>query len=206
MVRLCNPRRRWQWARLVRVLRQVEPGEVILFVDEADIDFNPKAGYVWCPRGMPAEIETPGKNRKCFLAGALNADSGKFLYVLGETKRSVLFIDLLREIRWTYRFARKIHVIADNYSIHKSRVTRQALSETAGRIRLHFLPGYSPEYNPVENVWQALHASVTRNHPYRNMKGLLAAVARYLDQLGKVLYHSPLPFKVARCAVVAVPK
>jgi transposase len=81
VIRRCNPRRRWQWAALVRILRRIQPGEVLLFVDEADIDFNPKTGFIWCRRGQPAEIETPGRNQKRYLAGALNVDTGHFLHV-----------------------------------------------------------------------------------------------------------------------------
>jgi transposase len=207
MVRLCNPQRRWQWARLVRVLWQVRPGEVILFEDEADIDLNPKLGHLWCRRGIPAEVETPGKNRKSYLAGALNVDTGYFLYVTGESKRSCLFISLLRKIRGTYRCARKVHVVLDNYSIHRSRVTQQALREAGGRIQIHFLPGYSPQYNPVEHIWQKLHAAVTRNHRYRKLPQLMRAVGRFLDAIGRVQYQSPLPFKVMRHGlVVSVPK
>lgn len=198
MVRTCNPSRRWQWARLVRVLWQVRPGEVVLFGDEADIDHNPKTGFVWCLSGVPAEIETPGRNEKRFVAGALNVDTGRFLYVWDEHKRSGLFIALLSKISGAYRYARRIHLLIDNYSIHDSRATRAALATLGGRIRLHFLPRYSPEYNPVELIWRNLHETVTRNHIFRTMGALMEAVLSYLERLGRVFLQSPLPFRVTR--------
>ena len=202
MLRSCNPRRRWQWARLVRVLWQVKPGEVILFADEADIDLNPKTGCVWCLSGVPAEIETPGRNEKRHVAGALNVDTGRFLYVTGEKKRSGLFIALLEKISGAYRFARRIHLLVDNYSIHGSRATRRALGRLRDRIRLHYLPPYSPEYNPVEKIWLGLHQVVTRNHQHREITALMLAVGSYLDHLGPVQFQSPLPFRVTRSGLV----
>jgi transposase len=198
MVRACNPRRRWQWARLVRVLWQVQPGEVVLFGDEADIDHNPKTGFVWCLSGIPAEIETPGRNQKRFLAGALNVDTGHSLYVWDSHKRSGLFIALLRKISGAYRYARSIHLLVDNYSIHDSLATRVALAALGDRIRLHFLPRYSPEYNPVEKIWRNLHETITRNHLFRTLEALMRAVLSYLDRIGRVHLQSPLPFVVTR--------
>lgn len=198
----CNPKRRFQWARLVRTLWKVQPGEVILFGDEVDIHLNPKLGYIWCRRGQPASIETPGRNQKRHLAGALNVDTGKFLAVENRTKRSALFVDLLRKVARAYRGARKIHLIVDNYKIHDSRETRQALEELRGRVKLHFLPPYSPEYNPTELVWQQLHDAVTRNHPHRTMDRLLRAVWRYLVEADRFFFESPLPFRATRHGLV----
>jgi transposase len=198
MVRRCNPSRRWQWARLVQVLWSIPPGEVVLFADEVDIDFNPKAGHIWCRRGEPAEIETPGRNQKRYLAGAVNVDTGHFLFAEGDQKRSWLFISLLQILRRAYRSFRRIHLLVDNYSIHKSGITRQALQEMGGRIRLHFLPGYSPEYNPVERVWQQLHDAITRNHRFPTMEALMEAVRQFLLDLSPIELSSPLPFRVTR--------
>ena len=207
MVRRCNPKRRWQWASLVRALWSIGPQEVLLFADEVDIDFNPKPGYLWLPRGVRAEVETPGRNQKRYLAGALNVDTGKFYYVEGEHKRSGLFITLLERLRKVYRYARKIHLLVDNYSIHKSRFTRAAVDSSGGRVVLHFLPGYSPEYNPVEWIWQQLHAAVTRTHRCRTMTWLMRKVRCHLDSLGRIRYRSPLPFQVRRHGLVlATPK
>jgi transposase len=183
---------------LVRVLWQIGPGEVVLFGDEVDIDFNPKTGHLWCRKGVPAEIETPGRNQKRHLAGAPNVDTGHFLYVEGEKKRSHLFVKLLRKISCSYRYARRIHLLVDNYSIHNSRLTRSELATLEHRIRLHFLPGYSPEYNPVERIWRAMHDAVTRNHRFRSMALLMRAVHRYLRSLGRIHLESPLPFRVTR--------
>lgn len=202
IVRACNPRRRWQWARLVRVLWQILSNEVLLFADEVDIDFNPKTGYLWCRRGVPAEIGTPGRNKKRYLAGALNVDTGNFLYVEDERKRSSLFVKLLHKISSSYRYAKKIHILLDNYSIHHSRLTRSALADLGHRIRLHFLPEYSPEYNPVERVWHALHDAVTRNHRFGSLEMLMRAVRRYLCDLGSLHLESPLPFRVTRRGLV----
>ena len=55
-----------------------------------------------------------------------------------------------------------------------------ALSHFASRVRLHFLPPYSPDENAIERVWQDLHANVTRNHRCPTMTTLMHEVRYYL--------------------------
>jgi len=65
---------------------------------------------------------------------------GRLVYVEGDRKASWLFLNLLRALLEAYATARTIHVILDNFIIHKSRVTKAWLAEFGRKIRLHFLP------------------------------------------------------------------
>ena len=40
-------------------------------------------------------------------------------------------------------------------------------------MKLHYLPVYAPECNPMERVWWRLHEAVTRNHRCQSMDELL---------------------------------
>jgi transposase len=132
----------------------------------------------------------------------LNVDTGKILALEGRNKRSVLFVNLVRKVARAYRGVRKIHLLVDNYKIHDSRETRRALEELRGRVKLHFLPPYSPESNPVELVWQGMHDAVTRNHRHRTIDRLVTAAWRYLAEADRFFFESPLPFRVTRHGLV----
>lgn len=54
-------------------------------------------------------------------------------------------------------------VILDNASFHKSLRTIE-LIEGAG-CRVLFLPPYSPDLNPIENIWAAIKAQVKKVLP-----------------------------------------
>jgi transposase len=56
-----------------RALRDQGGGHEVFYVDKADVDLNPRIGPQWTRRGVQSAIPTPGKNRKHYLAGALNA-------------------------------------------------------------------------------------------------------------------------------------
>jgi transposase len=183
-----------------RLLSTVPEDEVILYVDEVDIHLNPKIGPDWMPNGMQKSVTTPGKNEKRYLAGALNARTGRLTFVEGNRKTSDLFIDQL----WTlvlddYPNAKRIHLILDNYRIHKSQRTQIALDALEDKLVLHFLPPYCPDHNKIERVWKDLHANVTRNHQCRTMKELMREVRKYLRKRDKELqrYYAEKNNKIA---------
>ena len=99
-----------------------------MYEDEVDIHLNPKIGPDWMLPGDQKRVLTPGQNQKRYLAGALNARTGKLTWVEGERKNSVLFLLLIhRLVTVSYRGARRIHIILDNYKIHDSRQVQLAL-------------------------------------------------------------------------------
>jgi transposase len=167
--------------RIERLVNRASVDEEVLYVDEADVDLNPRIGLTYIKRGQQPLVLTPGKNVKYYVAGALNARTGKVVYSHGPKKNSGLFVDLLCALHRAYRRARVIHVVLDNYIIHKSAQSLEALTRLKGRVRLHFLPPYSPEHNPIERLWKQLHDNVTRNHRHPDMLSLWKDVVHFLE-------------------------
>ena len=156
------------------------PSDEVFYLDEADIDLNPRIGLAYMKRGQQPLVLTPGQNVKYYIAGALNARTGRVLYSHGPRKNSKLFVDAIEVLRRAYRRAKTIHVVLDNYVIHKSRYTLHALEAIGDKIQLHFLPPYSPEHNPIERLWKQLHDNVTRNHRHKTMPSLWQDVVNFL--------------------------
>ena len=135
--------------------------EPVLYSDEVDIDLNPKIGRDWMLRGHQRRVVTPGKNEKLYLAGALDASTGQLHTTGALRKNPELFCALLQVLADAYPNGRRLHLVVDNYSIHRAVVTKRALADLSGRNMLHFLPPYCPDANRIERVWQDLHATVT---------------------------------------------
>jgi transposase len=174
-------RRMRRLAGIRRLIRNLGPDEVAVYEDEVDIHLNPKIGPDWMLQGQQKEVRTPGQNQKRYLAGALDARTGKLTWIEGERKNSTLFLLLVhRLVTVSYRKARRIHIILDNYKIHDSRQVHLALAAWEGKVQLHFLPPYCPDHNRIERIWKDLHDNVTRNHCCKNMEELMAEVYSYL--------------------------
>ena len=149
-----------------QALVQEQTDHPVFYQDEVDIDLNPKIGADWMLKGQQKRIVTLGQNQKHYLAGALHSGTGRVHYVCGGSKSSDLFINLLETLRRTYRRAKTITLVLDNYIIHKSRKVERWLA-TNKKFRLLFLPTYSPWLNPIERLRLSLHETITRNHQCR---------------------------------------
>jgi len=163
-----------------RLIATLPRREVAVSEDEVDVHLNPKIGLDWMGHGQQKEALTPGQNEKRYMAGALDVRTGEIHWVEAAQKNSYLFWDLLYKLTRVSAQAKVIHVILDNYCIHSSNIIGVALANFASRVRLHFLPPYSPDDNAIERVWQDLHANVTRNHNCATMTELMAEVRYYL--------------------------
>ncbi len=168
--------------RIKRLIENLPKGEVVLYQDEVDIHLNPKIGRDWALPGDRPVVVTPGQNRKRYVAGAMEAKTKELVWVAGERKASDLFIDLLHRLAEVYSDKRRIHLVVDNYVIHKSKKTQKALANYGDRFVLHFLPPYCPNDNKIERLWKDLHDTVTRNHRCTTIDDLLENVAAWLDR------------------------
>jgi transposase len=175
--------------RLRYLLLNARANEVWVFEDEVDIHLNPKIGSDYTLPGHRKKVLTPGVNKKHYLAGALNAFSGQLTWVEGESKDSELFVRMVFQLGREYPHAQRIHLILDNYGIHKSQFTKMVLASCKGKVRLHFLPPYCPDEDRIERVWLDLHANVTRNHQCQTIDELMKEVRHWLRKENKRLQN-----------------
>ena len=175
-----DPRKSERMAAIDEALSDTTSGTEVFYVDEADVDLNPRIGSAWMPRGRQMAVPTPGRNHKSYLAGALHARTGRVVWVEHERKNSLLFIHLLYRLKRTYRSAKRIVLIVDNYIIHKSAITLRWLNNNP-KFELLFQPAYHPWVNRIERLWKTMHDTVTRNHHHDTMETLLQAVRRFLQ-------------------------
>jgi len=169
--------------RKLRVLRALLRGlpadETAVFMDEVDVHLNPKVGCMWMRRGEQAAVETPGTNEKRYLAGSIHWRTGRVILTEGkprEGRSAALFLRHLDDLRRAFRHHKVIHVLCDNAGTHTadgSKLVRAYLAEWGHRVKVHYLPKYSPDTNPIERVWWRLHEAVTRNHRCHTMDQLL---------------------------------
>lgn len=167
-----------------RMLENLPPTETAFYQDEVDVELNPRIGSDYMLPNQQKQIPTPGaRNDKRYIAGALNVKTGNVIWAVGEKKNSQLFIEMLKELLHRYRSYQVIHLILDNYIIHKSQATLRWLRENGKRLQLHFLPPYSPTENKIENLWKQLHDNITRNHRFQCIEDLMNAVEKFLNDV-----------------------
>jgi transposase len=152
----------------------------VLFADQVGIRSDQVTGRTWGEKGRTPVVRRTG-NR--FSVNAMSAISTKgrmhFMVFTGTFDAKVMcrFLD-----RLIGHFDRKIHLVVDGHSAHRSHVVRTWLTDHADRIELHFLPSYSPELNPDELVNADLKRSLPMSSKARNQAQLAAETRRFFHR------------------------
>jgi transposase len=122
---------------------------MVLWLDEMGVRSDAAAGRSWAPVGRTPVIKRTGKRFRVNMISAIsNQGLLRFRLFTGSFTGAV-FIDFLRRLLRDCQ-GRKVHLIVDGHPVHRAMLVSAWVGRHAERIELHFLPGYSPELNPVE--------------------------------------------------------
>ncbi len=156
---------------------KINPGRFI-FVDETWIKTNMTRLRGWSKRGTPLQGRAPHGNWQTltFMAG-LRAGRIDAPWVLDGPINRESF-EAWVETQLVPLLKPADIVVLDNLSSHKSQKARKAIR--AAGAHLFFLPPYSPDLNPIEQVFAKLKTLI-RKADARTVDGLCRAAARALE-------------------------
>jgi transposase len=152
----------------------------LVFLDETGAKTNLTRLYARARRGRRAVSYAPqGHWRTTTLVAGISSERVIAPLVLDGPMDGVSFEAYVEQMLAAALPSGSI-VVMDNLSAHKMpRVLR--LLEQAG-ITVRFLPPYSPDFNPIEQMWSKVKA-VLRRIEARDQEGLLQAIATALDEV-----------------------
>ncbi|WP_432402135.1 IS630 family transposase [Wukongibacter sp. M2B1] len=78
---------------------------------------------------------------------------------------------------------KKVVVFLDNAKTHTSSAIQEFYLEKKSKLKLIFLPRYSPDMNPQENVWNYLKAKLFRPASRSSIYELISHVKVFFDEL-----------------------
>ena len=132
----------------------------MVYLDESGIDKFLSRDYARSPRGMQVICETKGKKYQRVSMIAAQVEKAILApFVFEGTTDSKLFNHWLRTCLVPELKPGQV-VVMDNYCIHKTARTREII-EGAG-CRILFLPPYSPDLNPIENLWAIIKSRIKK--------------------------------------------
>jgi transposase len=142
-----------------------------VFVDESGFYLLPMAVRTYAPRGQTPVLRVRLTYDHLSAIGGITPEGRIFMQIQDHSYKGpdvVRFLQLLlREITGN------ILVIWDGASIHCGHVVKNFLKNGgAKRIRIERLPGYAPELNPQEGVWNLLKRVELKNICCLNLQDL----------------------------------
>jgi transposase len=153
--------------------KAAKEGAEIFFGDEAGVRSDHHSGTTWAPKGKTPVVGSTGARFGFNIISAVSARGTlRFMIVEGGVGAGT-FIDFMK--RLLIGATKPLYLIVDGHPSHKAKKVREWIEAQAGRIKLFLLPGYSPELNPDELVWNNL-----KNH------GLGRRVYSSKDEMKKI--------------------
>lgn len=152
---------RWQSEEFPAIAAEAKRvGATILFGDEASMRSDHHAGTTWGAMGRTPVVPTTGQRFSLNMLSAVGA-RGEFQFMIHEGRANAeVFLEFLQ--RLMHDAKGPIFLVLDGHSIHKARIVTDYVSEQNGRLKLFFLPAYSPHLNPDEQVWGNVKSRVAR--------------------------------------------
>lgn len=114
------------------------------------------------------------------LFAALNVLSGK---VIGECKdqhKAADYISFLKKLDRQCPKGKILHIVADNYSAHKTKDVREYLDSKNGRFVEHFIPTHSSWLNIVERWFGEITSKRIRRESWSGVSELETAITEYI--------------------------
>jgi transposase len=167
-------RKRAQWTKY---RSRIEP-ERLVFIDETWTKTNMEPLRGWAPRGVRLTAKVPhGHWQTMTFLAALRHDRIDAPWLLegpidGESFRTYVERVLLPTLGTTDI------VIWDNLGSHKSKAVRSLIRSVGAK--LFFLPKYSPDLNPIEQVFAKLK-HLLRKEQARTTDTVCEAIGRHLQ-------------------------
>jgi transposase len=126
----------------------------IFFCDEASIRSDYHRGTTWAPKGQTPIIRTTGARFGVNMISAISPRGDLRFMVVDGKMNGERFCEFLK--RLTHNAAAPVFLVVDGHPVHRSKLAKRFVVSTDGKLKMFFLPGYSPELNPDELVWNDL--------------------------------------------------
>ncbi len=196
--------RGFSWKKARKLLNKANPGKraeflqqleghwddalhdrcLLVYVDEAHVHLDTDEGYVVGPlkgERFWVSSSSPGLAKVSFY--------GLYLYNLGQVRiwpddraNKENTVDMLKRLRAEFPDV-PLKLIWDGAPDHRATTSFKTRTVDALDITLAPLPAYSPEFMPVEHLWQWLREDITDHAGYDQKAELIAQVNRFQQRI-----------------------
>ena len=156
---------------------------LVYFADSTHPMLNPILSSGWIRKGRTQEVKTNSGRQRVNINGAIEMQT---LNVVSRSCKKVngsSMCDLLKAIRLRHPKAKKIHLILDNAPYNRSKQVKGLAWDL--RIKIVYLPAYSPNLNPIERLWKYMKKEVMANRYFPDLETFQKELMLFLRGIRK---------------------
>jgi len=159
--------------------QNIKPDEEIYFIDAVHPEHQSQAVCGWIKKGVQKTLQTSGKQLRLHFVGALCLSGMKIFTEEYETVDADAMIDFFKKLE-KQTAARVIHVILDNARSNKNKKLEEYLNFS--RVKVHYLPPYSPNLNPIERLWKIMRENTVYNRYYETSVNFFEEIRKFFQE------------------------
>jgi transposase len=157
----------------------------IYFADATHPQHNSIPSYGWIKKGQEKELKANCGRQRLNINGAINIETLEPTTGFYDTINADSTIDLFSKIEAKHPDAKVIYIIVDNARYYRSCLLKEYTEGT--KIKLIFLPPYSPNLNLIERYWKFFKKKVLNNRYYETFDEFKLACQRFFQKRKKYL-------------------
>lgn len=154
--------------------------EPLLFMDAVHPTQATKTTSGWIKTGVDKPIETTGSRTRLNIIGAIKLGAlSETITHQYKTINGESICDFFEQIRAFHTSYSTINLVLDGASYHRSaEVVEKAKSLN---IKLHYLPPYSPNLNPIERLWKVMNEQCRNNKYFATAKEFRQQINHFFE-------------------------
>ena len=155
-----------------------------MFQDEAGFGRINKPKYCWCEKGVRPSVPCHHIREYRYAYGAVEPLTGESCFLVLPYCNSDWMNVFLKHLSEKY-FEDRIVLCCDGAAWHKS-----STLHIPENIRLFFIPPYTPEMNPIEQIWKELRKMGFRNETFATLERVVDRLCDVINALSSAVIRS----------------
>ena len=181
------------------VQRAKKQGALVLFGDEAGVRSDYHTGTTWGQVGQTPVVRRSAARVSVQMISAIGLNGSMQFMVHEGSGTAEVFLRFLQQLM--LQAQQPIILVVDGHSIHKAKLVKEYVASTQGKLELVYLPPYSPQLNPDEQVWKNVKAEVAKK-PSGNKFDFRLVVEKALLRLQAMTHVVASFFRHPECGFV----
>ena len=159
----------------------------IFWGDETAIQNVANYARGYAPRGKTPVLKIQSERMHISMLSAISSIGKLYFLLYSKAINSQVLIDFME--RLTKEIGHKVYLILDNLKVHHSKQVRAWVGEHSEKIALHYLPSYSPEYNPDEYLNHDLKRTLGTQIMVKDKQELQSRTETFMNSLSTAPNH-----------------
>lgn len=156
-------------------------GAAVFFADEASVRTDYHSGTTWGEIGRTPVVKGTGNRKSVNMISAVSPRGKLYFKFLAGNTNAAAFTGFLKDM--LHDIPGIIFLVVDGHPAHTAAATRNFAEENEDRLKLFFLPPYSPELNPDEWVWKNIKHDHAGRMAARTVDELRAGISKAVSRL-----------------------